>query len=148
MTDEELIAAFERGIAPEAGFHHAQHVRVAWCYLRRYELAEALGRFTSALRAFAAANGNPGLYHETVTVAFVLLIAERVAAPDGAHDWTGFAQRNSDLLAWKPSVLDRYYTEQTLWSERARRGFVMPDRLSSPDESRRSDPLAPHAARE
>lgn len=46
----------------------------------------------------------PGLYHETITVAFVLIIAERLGdARDLA--WTDFAASNPDLLVWKPSVL-------------------------------------------
>ena len=40
-----------------------------------------------------------------------------------------FAARHPDLLSWKPSILDRYYRDETLWSERARQTFVMPDRL-------------------
>jgi hypothetical protein len=38
-----------------------------------------------------------------------------------------FAARNPDLLAWNPSVLDRYYDRETLGSDRARRVFLMPD---------------------
>lgn len=129
MTDEELLAAFERGVEPEGGFHHAQHVRVAWLYLRSLALPEALARFTSKLRAFAAAQGSPGLYHETITVAFMLVIAERAGDPEAPSTWDAFAARNPDLLAWKPSVLDRYYRNETLWSDRAKRGFVMPDRM-------------------
>ena len=54
---------------------------------------------------------------------------ERAARPGGTEDWPAFAARNPDLLAWKPSVLEaRYYREETLWSERARRVFVLPDR--------------------
>ena len=124
-----MIRTFERGEAPAGGFHHADHVRVAWWYLRTHPLAEALVRFTTALRAFAKAQGKPDLYHETITVAFMLVIAERLANSDGDASWSEFAARQADLLAWKPSVLDRYYTPETLWSERARRGFVMPDRL-------------------
>lgn len=70
MTDEELLACFEAGVEPPGGFHHREHVRVA------------------------------------------------------------FAERYPELLAWKPSILDRYYTTETLTSDRARRTFVMPDRLS------------------
>ena len=129
MTDEELLDAFERGLEPDGGFHHAQHVRVAWLYLRAHPLPEALARFTTALRAFAAAHGKPDLYHETITIAFMLVIAERVGDTDAPSTWDGFAMRNADLLAWRPSVLDRYYRNATLWSDRAKRGFVMPDRL-------------------
>ena len=129
MTDDELIETFERGAVPEGGFHHTHHVRAARAYLCRHSLPDALCRFTSALRSFAAAQGKPELYHDTVTVAFLLIIAERLAGEPPASTWTEFATRHADLLAWKPSVLDRYYTQETLWSERARRTFVMPDRL-------------------
>jgi hypothetical protein len=30
---------------------------------------------------------------------------------------------------WKPSILARYYRDETLSSARAKRTFVMPDRL-------------------
>jgi hypothetical protein len=128
MTDDELLRSFEAGEAPPDGFHHEQHVRVAWIYLQRLPLAEALGRFMAGLRHFADKQGSPQLYHETITVAFVLLIHERRGSSrDGS--WEEFVARHPDLLRWKPSILDRYYREETLWSDRARETFVMPDRL-------------------
>ena len=129
MDDEALVCSFERGEVPEGGFHHAQHVRVAWYYLRHRPLPDALERFQARLRAFALAQGKPTLYHETITTAYVLLINERL--DDGARDenWDAFAARNADLLSWKPSILERYYRNETLWSDRAKRTFVMPDRL-------------------
>jgi hypothetical protein len=131
MNDQELVNAFEAQIVPEGGFHHAQHVRVAWYYLRNRPLLEALEQFQTRLRAFAVAQGKPDLYHETITMAYVLLINERLQQ-DGAgeEDWEAFSARNRDLLSWKPSILQRYYRDETLWSDRARRTFVMPDRLT------------------
>ncbi|PYR90117.1 MAG: hypothetical protein DMF84_21695 [Acidobacteria bacterium] len=130
MNDRELVQAFENGVVPPGGFHHAQHVRVAWYYLRHHPVLEALERFQTRLRAFAQAQSKPDLYHETITTAFVLLINERLHE-NGARDegWEAFAARNADLLTWKPSILQRYYRDETLWSDRARRTFVMPDRL-------------------
>lgn len=29
-------------------------------------------------------------------------------------DWSAFGAANPDLLAWKPSILERYYTAPTL----------------------------------
>ncbi len=129
MTDDELLRTFEAGDEPPGGFHHEQHVRVAWIYLQRLPLAEALGRFTTGLKRFAAKQGSPQLYHETITVAFVLLINERLSE---THDrlWADFVACHPDLLAWKPSILDRFYRAETLWSARARQTFVMPDRLA------------------
>ncbi len=128
MTDDALVALFEAGQPPADGFHHRDHVRVAWWYLRRYPLADALSRFIAALRQFAAAQGKPGLYHETITIAYVLLINERLDT-DRDLDWLAFADRHPDLLTWRPSALDRYYRPETLDSERARRTFVWPDRV-------------------
>ena len=129
LDDDALLDGFEKGTIPAGEFHHAEHVRVAWMYLRRYPLTDALARFIAALKRFAAGHGLPGLYHETITIAFVLVIAERL---DGASQlsWADFAAKNPDLLTWKPSVLASYYSDETLASERARRSFVMPDRIS------------------
>lgn len=86
--------------------------------------------FSQALKRFAGSKGAAGKYHETITVAYMLLIAERL---DGARQltWSEFAAANPDLLAWYPSVLATYYSEALVASDRARRVFVMPDRLGA-----------------
>ena len=126
MDHQALVRAFEAGEDPPGGFHHAQHVFMAWWYLRAHPLGEALTRFSVALRRFAIARGKPDLYHETITVAFMLVICDRLSAAADAS-WDAFAASNADLFSWKPSVLDRYYRGDTLWSQRARSSFVMPD---------------------
>ena len=129
--DEALVRSFEAGDMPDGGLRHPDHVRVAWWYLRRYPLPEALAVFSRALRAFAIARGKPEMYHETITIAYVLLISERLDGAGAASTlpWAAFAEQHADLLAWNPSILERYYVPETLWSDRARRTFVMPDRL-------------------
>jgi len=130
VTDRELIARFEDASLPNDAFRHRDHVRVAWIYLGLSPALQALERFTGSLRRFATAHGATGLYHETITWAFVFLIAERRAqAPEG-ESWEEFAGRNPDLLTWKPSILERYYRPETLRSDLARRVFVMPDRAA------------------
>ena len=131
MDDETLVAAFEAGQEPPGGFHHREHVRVAWYYLQRHPLPEALVRFSTALRHFAEAQGKPGLYHETITTAYVLLINERLDGKERDLPWDAFADRHPDLVSSKPPILDRYYQPGTLKSDRARRTFVLPDRLAS-----------------
>jgi hypothetical protein len=130
MDDAELVRLFEAGEVPPDGFHHREHVRVAWWYLQRHPLPEALTRFSTALRLFAVAQNKPNLYHQTITTAYVLLINERLDATGRDLSWSDFADQNQDLLRWRPSVLDRYYFADTLMSDRARRIFVMPDRLA------------------
>ena len=76
MHTAELVRQFESGVMPEGGFHHAQHVQVAWHYLCELPLPAALQRFCDALKRFAAAQGSPELYHDHV--AHVLFINERL----------------------------------------------------------------------
>jgi hypothetical protein len=126
MSDD-LIRRFEDGSLSGTEFHHRDHVRLAWLYLKEEPVLGALTRFTEGLKRFAERNGHAGLYHETITWAYFFLIHERMArsAEDG---WQEFAQRNPDLFTWKPSVLESYYREETLGSPLAKRVFVLPDR--------------------
>ncbi len=130
MTDTAFLHAFEAGALAPGAFHHRDHVRAAWLLLRQAAPAEAMARFTTALRQFASKTGKPGLYHETVTWAYVLLIHERMARGPQDEPFAAFAARNADLLSWRPSVLDRYYRAETLESDLARRVFLLPDRLA------------------
>ena len=131
LDDREFLAAFEGGSLPEGCFHHRDHVRLAWIYLRSLPPAQALSRFSEGLRRFAARFGKSGLYHETITWAYLILIRERMERGGTAQSWEEFASDNPDLLAWKPSILDAYYREETLRSDLARRVFVLPDRLQA-----------------
>lgn len=128
LDDATLLREFEDGTI--SAFHHREHVRVAWLYLKSEPPLTALAHFAEGLQRFAAARGASGLYHETITWAYLLLIRERMER--GGTDTTSeeFADRHPDLLSWKPSILDRYYRPETLGSELARRVFVMPDRAA------------------
>jgi hypothetical protein len=128
MTDTGFIRGFEDCTLPAGSFHHRDHVRLAWLYLRRLPVLEALTRFSEGLRRFATAKGHPGLYHETITWAYLFLIHQRMAGAGADETWEEFSARNPDLFAWNPSILDTYYEKETLGSELARRVFVMPDR--------------------
>lgn len=132
MTDEEFIARFEDGSLPNKGFHHADHVKMAFLYLRRYPVLEALQRFSTSLAKFAASHGSPGLYNETITWAFLLLIRERMARAEREQVWPEFAAENADLLNYQNNILRKYYREETLASDLAKRTFLLPDRSITP----------------
>lgn len=130
MTDEEFMTAFAECTLPPESFHHKDHVRLAFLYLRRNAAIEALRLFSEGLRKYAGSLGKTTLYHETITWAFVMIIHQRMFdAP--AADWDEFERSNPDLLTWQPSILDRYYAPATLNSDMARRVFVFPDRVPS-----------------
>jgi hypothetical protein len=128
VTDLELMEKFEDATLPIEAFHHEEHVRVAFLYLARYRVLEAVERFSAALVRFAARNGKAGLYHETITWAYMLLIRERIARAGRDQTWTEFRVSNWDLLDREKPILKRYYREETLASDLARNAFVLPDR--------------------
>ena len=59
MNDHEFVDAFEACAIAGADFHHADHVRLAWIYLREHPLIEAIERFTTSLQRFARHHGVP-----------------------------------------------------------------------------------------
>jgi hypothetical protein len=105
---------------------------VAFAYVSNYPSTVALEKFCSALKRFAVSRGKPQLYHETISWAYLFLIRQRIATVRSPLEWQEFARQNPDLLTWKPSVLARYYREETLQSDLAKSIFLMPD-IHDPD---------------
>ena len=127
LTEDELIDAFEACTLPPAQFPHREHVRLAWAYLRRKTLTEAIAKFCGGLKLFASSIGKAGLYHETVSWAFMLIIQDRMARGQD-ESWEAFAAANHDLLQNGRQLLERYYLPVTLDSPLARASFIWPDR--------------------
>ena len=125
----DVLRGFLDTTLPADRFHHQQHVQVAWLFIQKFGMPDALREFTAAIKRFADAKGATGLYHETITWAFLLLIADRQARCD-AENWDAFAAANRDLLVWKPSILERYYSREMLTSDLARKVFLFPDRAA------------------
>jgi hypothetical protein len=138
LSEDELIAAFEACTLPPSAFPHREHVRLAWAYLRREPLAAAITKFCGGLQRFAASIGKAGLYHETVSWAFMLIIQDRMARARGRTEtWEDFAAANADLLQNGRQLLERYYLPVTLDSPLARATFIWPDRgepLAAPSD--------------
>jgi len=127
VTDAQFLERFEGQTLSEAEFRHSDHVRLAWLYLRNLALPEAISTFSSGLKQFATRFGKPDRYHETITLAYLLIINERMVRGPARSTWTDFATENADLFKWKGGILDAYYRPETLTSDLARRVFVFPE---------------------
>ena len=123
-NDQGLLKAFLGGKIEGRNFRHADHVRAGFELLRHQAFSDALAAYCAALKGMARRAGNPGAYHETITVAFLSLIAERSAAGQYA-DFEAFIGDNPDLM--DKAILERWYTPARLLSDIARKTFVMPD---------------------
>ena len=118
------LREFLHGETDTAAFHHADHVRMAFEILSHHpNFVTAASAFSSSLRRIAARAGNANAYHETITLAFLSLIAERMACSNFGG-FADFAARNADLL--DKSALTRWYSAERLSSPVARATFVLP----------------------
>jgi hypothetical protein len=141
MTDAKFLAAFEAGRLARSAWTHDAHVLVAWLYLNRSPFPEALEKVRTGIQklnaAYARANAarcapaknKPAGYHDTITVAFVRLIAARRTPSEDFHK---FRDRNPDLFDRSLSALRVHYTKKLLFSAKARKAFVEPDRKELP----------------
>lgn len=122
--DAAFLAALEGGTLAPAEFGHRAHLRAAFLYLSRHDFPGACVAMKGAIQGFAARLGKSTLYHETLTVAYLALVAERRAgeAPDIGFD--AFVDRYPELL--ERAYLERYYPRGDLDSPEARATFVLP----------------------
>ena len=118
------LSAFLHGEVDNRDFHHADHVRVGFEILRHHTFPDALAAYSVALHGIATRAGHPEAYHETITVAFLSLIAEHSAVGQYA-DFETFKRDNPELM--DKSLLERWYPRERLGSDIARRTFVMPE---------------------
>lgn len=120
------LERFLRGEIELAAFSHREHVHMAFQMLRRQSFLEAALRYSQALAAMTARAGKPELFHQTITLAFLSIIAERMDATR-ATDFSTFARDNPDVL--DRSALAHWYRPERLATPLARRTFLLPDPL-------------------
>jgi hypothetical protein len=124
MREEEAqLARFVRGELDPRAFPHREHVRMAFEMLRRHSFVETALHYSQALRTMTEKIGKPEVFHQTLTIAFLSLIAERMY-PDGQHDFESFAAANPDLM--DKSAVARCYSPERLSLDAARRTFILP----------------------
>ena len=125
MTDEEFLNAFEDCTLEE--FHHADHIRMAWIYLRRFGYEIGSEKVKEGIKKFAAAKNANTLYHETITEFWIRLVQHVIE-----HHPT---ERFEEFFASFPPLRDsksifRHYTKDFLMSDAARKTWQHPDVLT------------------
>lgn len=133
MNDDDFLSALEACTLVPAAFNHAAHIRAGFLYLQRQDFPEALGAMRRAIRAFAASIGKDGLYHETITTAFMTLINARLAVEPAGVAWEGFTARHRDLF--DGTALAQHYSRERLQHPLARQIFLLPDRAPVNEEA-------------
>lgn len=77
MTDTEFLRAFEDTTLEP--FHHRDHLRATFLYLRQFGETETRQRLGPAILRYAAARNGAEKYHETITQAWIHLVSAALA---------------------------------------------------------------------
>ena len=123
--DDEFANAFETCRLSSECFHHRDHIRLAWIYLQRYGESQARPRIAAAIRNFAAHHGKSDKYHETLTVAWLRLVANAMTRAPLAATFEHFTASAPELL--DQHTVQRYYSAAAISSDAARTTYVEPD---------------------
>lgn len=124
LDDEVFLAALEAGTLPPAEFSHRGHLRAGFLYLRRHDFPGACVAMKRAIQSFAAALGKLSLYHETVTIAYLALVAERLVEEPRELRFEHFLERYPELLSRE--FFERYYPRGVLDDPGSKATFVLP----------------------
>jgi len=128
---EALAARFAAAAIPATEWTHHAHLTVGLWHVARFGPDAALDRMRAGIRRLNAAHGTIDSdtrgYHETITCAFVRLLAGFLAArPAGEPLAAAVAALLAGPLAAR-DVLLRHYSRERLMSVAARRAWIEPD---------------------
>jgi hypothetical protein len=128
---DALAERFAASAIPATEWTHLTHLRVGAWHVHHLTRAAALGRLRSGIRRLNLAHGTANSatrgYHETITVAYVRLIAHFLEACPVLQP---FEDRVEALVASplaRPELLLSFYSREVLMSKRARQRWVEPD---------------------
>lgn len=125
-SDDDFWDSVALATRPAAAFKHRDHIRLAWIGLRRFGVDAAGDAVGRAIRAFATHHGAADKYHETITQAWVQLVATACAASPDVQDFDTLVARHPALL--DKTLLHRFYSPECLASDAARAAWIDPDR--------------------
>lgn len=126
---DSFVGRFLSCTLPKSEWTHQAHLAVGAWHVDRYGPDEALRRLRQGIRALndshGTVNSDTSGYHETITRAYVRLIASAFAGatgtlPDRIARIVGGPEGERDALL-------RYYSREALMSSRARAEWVEPD---------------------
>lgn len=120
-SDVEIL---EKIIRTRGGFGHREHLELAWTYVCLHPIEKAEGVMIDAIRHIARQHGAEEKYHETITRAWLHLVAVHMQRW-GAESFEEFIERNRDLLDRK--LLEHFYLRELIFDEPARAVWVDPD---------------------
>ena len=123
-ADEAFVAAFHAHQLSNEGFHHRDHLRLAWVQIRRLGLEQAAEVVTNGIRRFASHHGSAERYNDTMTRFWLRVVAIGIRRhPEVTFD---------ELLAAEPHLLDKnlpfgHWSRERMNRDDAKHRWIEPD---------------------
>ncbi len=124
-SDADFLRAFEDLSLPVGVFHHREHVRVAWLYLKSSDATRAAEQMAAGIRRFASHQGATQKYHHTLTQAWMRLVAAAMVETPEGYTFDQFLAAHPELH--DKDALAKYYSSELLQTAAARERWVEPD---------------------
>ena len=131
-TEEEIdafVAAFESGTLPKAQWTHAAHLLTGASYVYVFGEAAAVDKMRICVRRYNEAVGGKNTdtsgYHETITVAWIKVLA-KLLRESRPMDRAAFAALAVERFANDRTYLQRFYDFDLVNSTEARRRWIPP----------------------
>ena len=125
IEDSIFVADFENCRFPIDQFRHADHIRLAWIYIRLHEYEVAEARMRQSIQGFAHNLGAEQKYHETITMVWMRLVNIAVQLSSRMDKFVNFAHAHAWLLD-KEAIFE-FYSRDLLLSDTARKSWVDPN---------------------
>jgi len=133
LSDEEFLRQFETCTLRYVHWTHRAHLRVAYLYVTHFGLDGAIPKVTAGIRAYNQSQNIVDTptsgYHETMTVAWLHIVAAALAACGPVGGAEQFLEMQPQF---QKDFLLRFYSPQCLGSPEAKYSFVMPDLATLP----------------
>jgi hypothetical protein len=99
LADDEFVRQMTSLTLSNDQFHHYDHIRLAWIFLREEEIGAATERMVRTLQAFGLhLRGNLSRYHDTLTRGFMRLVAAHIRMTPDIDRFEQFADKHPMLF--------------------------------------------------
>ena len=126
LSDSEFEQQFSTLTLDPEIFSHEAHLRLAWIYISKYGVEEALDRVGSQIHTFASHHGDSKKFHVTVTGAAVRAVYHFMLK-SRSNSFAGFIAEFPQLKTSFRDLLDSHYSVDIFKSEKARKEWLDPD---------------------
>lgn len=127
LSDEVFLAQFESQLLAKEYFNHIGHLRLAYLYLDKWDLPQAIDKTSDGIKAYAESLGVVDKFNTSITYAIVSVIHVRKQLACSTN-WRNFVENNDDLARECLKVLGAYYSDGLLMTEEAKRHRIEPDK--------------------